>query len=216
MAFCNSCGAPLQAGARFCEKCGTAVTPGTTPGVISPASPAAAGSTVAPAPAPQQGSGLRTLLIVGAVLAGLVILGIVASVIVGMHIARHSRVTQEGNKVKVETPFGTMESNQDADEVARNLGVDVYPGARPMKNGSAVAAIGGMKTATARFETDDSADKVADFYKQKLPNANVTQSNGDHYAIVQSNQNGALTISITAAGGATQINIANVQKGGNQ
>jgi hypothetical protein len=145
-----------------------------------------------------------------------VILGIVASVIVGMHIARHSRVTHEGNKVKVETPLGTVESNQDPDEVARNLGVDVYPGARPLKNGSAIAAIAGMKTATAQFETDDSADKVADFYKTKYPNANVTESNGDHYAIVQTNQNGALTISITPGGGATQINITNVQKGSNQ
>jgi hypothetical protein len=145
-----------------------------------------------------------------------VILGIVASVIVGVQIARHSHVTQEGNKVKVETPFGTVESNQDADEVARNLGVDVYPGARPMKNGSAVAAIGGMKTATARFETDDPANKVADFYKKKYPNANVTEGSGDHYAIVQTDQNGALTISITPGNGATQINITNVQKGGNR
>lgn len=215
MAFCNSCGAPLQAGAAFCEKCGTAVTPDAKP--TSAFAPPPAGPPIATAPAPpQQGKGLKTFLIVAAVLVGLVILGVVASVIVGLTIARHSHITQEGNKVKVETPFGTMESNQDADEVARNLGIDVYPGARPMKNGSAMAAIGGMKTATIRFESDDSADKVADFYKKKFPNANVTQSNGDHYAIVQTNQSGALTISITPGNGATQINITNIQKGSNQ
>jgi hypothetical protein len=191
------------------------VTPGGKPAAISPAPSTPAGSTVAPTPARPQSSGLRTFLIVAAVLAGIVILGIVASVIVGMHIARHSRVTQDGNKVKIETPFGTVESNQDADEVARNLGVDVYPGARPIKNGSAIAAIGGMKTATAHFETDDPAGKVADFYKTKYPNATFNQS-GDQYSIVQTNQEGALTITITPGNGANQITITNVQKGGSR
>lgn len=147
---------------------------------------------------------------------GIVILGIVAAAIVGIQIARRTHVRHEGDKVKVETPFGTVESNQDADEVARNLGVDVYPGARPMKNGSAIAAIGGMKTATASFETDDSPDKVADFYKNKFPNANLTQSGNSHYSIVQTNNGGALTISITPANGTTRINITNVQKGGDR
>lgn len=211
MAFCNSCGAPLPAGAAFCEKCGTAVTPGAKP-LSSP--PVPVGSPISTTP-PQQGKGLKTILIILGVVGGVVILGIVASVIVGLQIARRTHVRHEGNKVKVETPFGTVESNQDADEVARNLGVDVYPGARAIQNSGAVTAVGGVKTVTARFESDDSADKVADFYKKKFPNANVTQSGGDHYAIVQTSGDGALTISITPVHGTTQINIANVQRGGN-
>jgi hypothetical protein len=213
VAFCNSCGAPLPAAAAFCEKCGSAVTPGAKPLSAPVSVPVGSPSPTTPA---QQGKGLKTILIILGVVGGVVILGIVASVIVGLQIARRTHVRHEGNKVKVETPFGTVESNQDADEVARDLGVDVYPGARAIKNSGAIAAIGGMKTVTARFESDDPSDKVADFYKKKFPNANVSQSGGDHYAIVQTNSDGALTISITPRNGATQINIANVQKGGDR
>jgi len=209
MAFCNSCGASLPAGAAFCEKCGSAVSPGN----VAATSTTPAPLTTPSGAVPQKSGALKTILIVGGVLVALVILGIATTIIVGVKIASRTHVRQEGDKVKVETPFGTVESNQDPEEIAKNLGVDVYPGARPLRNNSAAVAIGGMRTVTAQFETDDSVSKVADFYKKKLPNANVSEGRSDHYTLVQSDSNGALTITIAPAGSSTHINIANVRKG---
>jgi len=211
VAFCNSCGASLPAGAAFCEKCGKPVNAG---GGISAPQPSTVG-TASPATPPQQRSALKIISIAGAVLLALAVLGIGTSVIVGMKIASRTHVRHEGDKVRVETPFGTVESNQDADEVAKNLGVEVYPGARAVKNTAATVAIGGMRTVSAQFQSDDSVGEVADFYKQKFPNANVTEGGRDHYTIVQSDTNGALTINIAPLGSGSQISIANVQKGSN-
>lgn len=47
-AFCSNCGAPLAAGARFCDKCGTAVAGQSAP----PGTPTAAVASPAPYPAP--------------------------------------------------------------------------------------------------------------------------------------------------------------------
>lgn len=209
MAFCNSCGASLPNGAGFCEKCGAAVTPGSTP-AISSTTPAG----VTQPPPPVQGSALKTILIIGVVLVALVVVGIATSVIVGIKIARRSHVKQEGDKVSVYTPFGTVETNADAEAAAKNLGMEIYPGARIVKNSSASAVIGGMTTVAARFESDDSVSKVADFYKHRFPNANVTAGGGDHFTIVQSDSNGAITINITPLGNGSQFNIANIHKGG--
>ncbi len=209
MAFCNSCGASLPDSAKFCDKCGTAVNPGTV--AVSSTIPSA-GTTPA-APAPRQGNTAKTLLIVAAVIGGLLVLGIATSVLIGLKIASRTHVRQEGDKVKIESPFGTVETNQDAAEIAKNLGVDIYPGARALEKNSATVAIGGMHTVAAQFETDDPVNKVADFYKKKFPNANVTEGGSDHYSIVQTDKQGVITISIAPGGSGTQINIANVQRG---
>ena len=64
MAFCNSCGATLNAGTKFCNKCGATVS--------APVPPAGASS----APANKGGSSaLKIILIVVAVIVGLGILG---------------------------------------------------------------------------------------------------------------------------------------------
>ncbi len=209
MAFCNSCGASLPDGAKFCEKCGTAVNPGTV-AVSSTIPSATTPAAVTPA---QQGSTGKTLLIIAAVIGGLLVLAIAASIVIGLHIARRTHVRQEGEKVKIDSPFGTVETNQDPAETAKQLGVDIYPGARALQDNSSTVAIGGMRTVAAQFETDDPSTKVADFYKKRFPNANVTEGGSDHYTIVQTDQHGVLTINIAPAGSGTQINIANVQRG---
>jgi len=39
---CQNCGAPLEAGAKFCVRCGTSVTSNATPQAVAPAAPAPA------------------------------------------------------------------------------------------------------------------------------------------------------------------------------
>lgn len=205
MAFCNSCGTNLQAGAKFCPKCGAAV-------------PAAAATTVPSAPGtavpaqPNQGSNaLKIVLIVVAIVVGLGILAIGSLSFVAWRIARHSHIhTRDGN-VHVETPFGTVETSDDPQLAARNIGIDVYPGAVFQKDGSANVSLGGMHTTAVNFETDDPASKVADFYRNKFPNANFTSANGV-YSIVSGDKDNVLTITIEEQDEKTQVHIAKVTK----
>ena len=199
MAFCNSCGATLEPGAKFCPKCGTTVPMA-----------AAVPTTVPPAPAsPSQGSGaLKVILIVVAVIFVLGILGIGTLVFVVRRVAQNSHVQNKDGNVRVVTPFGTVQSTNNPDEASRNLGIDLYPGARVLKGNS--ATIGGMHTVEAEFESDDPAEKVMAFYSSKLPTANVTTKDQNHYAIVSTDNNNLINIKIEPVNGKTRIKIANV------
>jgi flagellar basal body-associated protein FliL len=199
MAFCNSCGATLEAGAKFCPKCATTVPMG---GAIPPSVPSA------PA-APPQGSGaLKIILIVVAVAFVLGVLGIGTLVFVVRRVAQNSHVRNKDGNVRVETPFGTVQSTNDPNEASRNLGIDLYPGSRVLKGNT--ASIGGMHTVEAEFESEDSAEKVMEFYSSKFPNANVTTKDRNHYAIVSTDNNKLVTIKIEPEEGKTLIKIANV------
>ena len=199
MAFCNSCGATLEAGAKFCPKCGTTVP---MAGAIPPSVPSAT-------TAPPQGSGaLKIILIVVAVAFVLGVLGIGTLVFVVRRVAQNSHVRNKDGNVRVETPFGTVQSTNDPNEASRNLGIDLYPGARVLKGNT--ASIGGMHTVEAEFESEDSAEKVMEFYSSKFPNANVTTKDRNHYAIVSTDNNKLVTIKIEPEEGKTLIKIANV------
>lgn len=127
---------------------------------------------------------------------------------IGLRIARHTHVTQSGDSVHVQTPFGTVITN--SADVSRDLGVDIYPGARMLKSNAANVETAGVHTVAAQFETDDPASKVADFYKAKFPDANVNVSNQDHYTIVSTNNKNLITINIEPQGAKTLISVANV------
>jgi hypothetical protein len=172
---------------------------------------------VASTPAPTSGGGaLKAILIVVGVI---VIVGILAVASLGFfawRVTRHSHVSQNGQDVKVETPFGTVESNNDPQAAARDLGVDQYPGAQVLKQGSNSATFGGVHTSTLSAETTDSVDKVCSFYKPKFPNAMVMTSQSDQCTIVSNDQKNMITITVKEQSGKTRIVIANVRKSGTQ
>jgi hypothetical protein len=196
MAFCNSCGTSLANDSQFCPKCGAAQAGGATPAPIAQAG------------ARPHGSSLRLWLAIAAGLAALGVIVIAMLTLVGLHIARHTRVTENGDNVRVEGPFGTINTN--TGDVSRNLGVDVYPGARLVKDSGANVQVGNMQTIAAEFESDDPPEKVADFYKSKFPNANVTVSNPHDYTIVSLDKKNMLTINIEPENGKTRLKIASV------
>ncbi len=200
MAFCNSCGATLAVGARFCPKCGGAV----------PVAAAATPVTASPAPAasPQSSSALKIILIVVAVIVVLSILGIGTLAFIVRRIAHRSHIENRDGNVRVETPFGTVQSTNNPDEASRNLGIDLYPGARVLKGNT--ATIGGMHTVEAEFESDDPPEKVSAFYSSKFPNANVTTKDQNRYTIVSTDKKNLITINIEPEDGKTRITIANV------
>lgn len=198
MAFCNSCGSTLEPSQKFCPKCGAA-NPGSSASAASSAQPIGA----------QGASGTKIIVIAVAVIVGLMILGMGVASLIAWQIARHSHVETSGENVKVETPFGTVETSRNAEDAARNLGVDVYPGAKALKDNAGTVTMGNMTTTDAEFETSDPVDKVADFYKQHYPNANVTHAE-DEYTIVSTSKDSAITINIKPRQGTTHIVIANI------
>jgi len=209
MAFCNSCGATLNDGTKFCNKCGAAVPAGpAVPGVTATAPPAP----LAPPPSKGGSSALKIILIIVAVIIGLGILGIATVGFIGYRIAKSAHVTQHGDNVKVETPFGSMETNKDPEQAAKDLGVEVYPGAQAQKNGTATMTFGNMRTVTATFEISDSVDKVCDFYKAKFPSSTMTTSDQNHCTIMSGDQQNMITITVQASGDTTKLVIANVSK----
>ena len=164
---------------------------------------------LAPA-APKSNSALKIILIVVAVIVGLGILGVGVASFVAYRIATHTRVHNRDGNVRVETPFGTVQTSTDPDEAARNLGIDVYPGAQVVKGSSSNMNMGNMHTASAEFESSDPVSSVAEFYKSKLPGANVISSAGDHYSIISTDKKNMLTINIEPRDGKTRIQIARV------
>ena len=204
MAFCNSCGATLDAGAKFCNKCGTTQAGAASIAPVFTPAAAAAGT-------PQKSGGaLKVILIVVAVIVVFGILAVGAFSFFAYRIARHSRVHNENGNVRVETPFGTVNTTTDPDEAARNLGIDSYPGATVVKGTTSDMTVDNMHTASADFETGDPVSTVAEFYKSKVPNANVVSSTGDHYAIISTDKKNMLTINIEPKNGRTRIHITKI------
>ena len=201
MAFCNSCGAQLTEGTRFCSKCGAPIT-GT------PAAPTGAPST--PATTAGSSNALKAILIIVGAIVLIGIVGIASLTFIGMRLARHSRVTQEGEHVKVETPFGTAETSKDPEDAAKELGVDVYPGADPQKEGASTATFGRVRTVSAAFQSDDSVDKVCAFYRSKFPNATVSTSDQNRCTIVSNDPPNMITINVEPSGDGSKFQIASV------
>lgn len=211
MAFCNSCGSDLAPGAKFCTKCGAVVagapaTPAPTSAASSPA--------VTPGPsAPRTGSSsVKIILVVIGVLVIFGILGVATLAIIGVHIARRTHVSEDGNRVKVETPFGSVDTSKDPQQTAKDLGVDIYPGAQPQSDGSATANFGGIRTVAATFISSDPVDKVCDFYRAKFPNAMSSVSSQNHCSIVSTDQGNVVTITVAPSGNSSKIQISSVNK----
>lgn len=205
MAFCNSCGATLNEGAAFCSKCGAAT--GTAAPRMSPAT-----SGPVSAPPKQDNSAVKTVLIVVGVIVVLGVIAIATLTFVGLHIAKKTRVTQDGDNVRVETPFGRVETSKDPEQAAKDLGIDIYPGAEVQKNGASTAVFGGVRTSTAVFESEDSTDKVCSFYREKFPNAKVSASEQNHCAIVSQNGAEVVTINVDRRGDGCRFQITTVNR----
>lgn len=202
MAFCNACGTNIVPGTRFCSKCGAAILtsslpPAASPPAIGSVPPAAPVPPATPAPVPASGSGaLKAILIVVGVIVLVGILGLASLGFFAWHVAHRTRVRHEGDKVKVETPFGTVQTTRDPQEAARNLGVDVYPAAKVLDEGATSTTFGAIHTSALNFETSDSVDQVCSFYKPKFPNAMVMSTEANQCSIVSNDQKGMITINV--------------------
>ena len=211
MAFCNKCGTAITQGTRFCNKCGAPIL---ASGFSSTApSPAPSTPTATPTQAAPQGSNALkvVLIVVGAVIV-IGVLAVGAITFVGLHIAKRSRIHEEGDRVKVETPFGTVESTKDPEQAAKNLGIDIYPGAEVQKDGASSSVFGNIRTVSVNFESSDSVDKVCTFYKARFPNATVSTSEENHCTIVSTAAPNVTTINVESRGSGAKFQISTVAK----
>ena len=204
MGFCNSCGATLAEGTKFCSKCGAAITgaPAATPQPIAPGPPPSSGSS----------SALKVVLIIVGVIVLIGVLGVATIGIIGYRIAKNAKVSQKGDDVKIETPFGNMETSSDPQKTAEELGVEIYPGAQVQKSGAASVTFGSIHTVTANFESSDSVDKVCDFYRAKFPGATVQSSDQTHCSIVASGSGNSTTITADSRADGSSFQIVAVTK----
>jgi zinc-ribbon domain len=216
MAFCNSCGAAVNPGTKFCNKCGAPQGAAANAAPAPPVAPAPA-AVAAPAPAAAAGgsSALKIILIVIAVIVGIGIIGVGTVSFFIYRVAKSSHVTQEGDHVKAETPFGSFETSKDPAQAAKDLGIDIYPGAEVQKNGTATASIGSIHTVTAIFESSDAPDKICSFYKAKFPAATVATSDERRCTIVANDQKDMLTINVEGNGDSTKLQFTRVSKKSN-
>jgi len=203
MAFCNSCGAQLAEGTKFCAKCGAAITgAATTPQAIAPGPPPSTGSS----------SALKIVLVIVGVIVLIGVLGVATIGIIGYRIAKSSKISQKGDNVKVETPFGGMETSTDPQKTAEELGIDIYPGAEVQKDGTVSFTLGSLHTVTAKFESSDSVEKVCDFYRSKIPNATVQSSDQSKCSIVATGEGNSTTIEAHSSGDGSRFEIVVVKK----
>src|SRR4029077_7586145 len=203
MAFCNSCGAPLNEGTKFCNKCGAAVS----------GSPAAIAQPIAPAPPSKGGSSaLKVILVVVGVIVLIGVLGMVTCGIVIHRAMKSARVSQKGDNVKVETPFGNMETSTDPDKTAQELGVEIYPGDQVQKAGKASVTLGSLQPVPVNFESSDSVEKICDFYRQKFPSAQVASSDQNRCSIVSGDKGNSTPISVQASGDGSRFTIVTMTR----
>jgi hypothetical protein len=167
-----------------------------------------------PAPPPSSGgsSALKIILIIIGVIVLIGFLGLGTLAFVGYRLAKSSHVTQNGDNVKVETPFGTVESSKDPEQAAKELGVDIYPGAQVQKAGAASATFAGIHTVTATFQSSDSVDKICSFYGSKLPAAHLTTSDQNRCTIVSNVPPNMITLNVDPNGDGSKFLITSVTK----
>ena len=209
MAFCNKCGTAITQGTRFCNKCGAPIL---ASGFSAPAPSTPTATSTQTAPSQGSSNALKVVLIVVGAVIVIGVLGLGALTFIGVHIAKRSRMHQDGDRVKVETPFGTVESTKDPEQAAKNLGIDIYPGAQVQKEGASSALLGNIRTVSVNFESSDSVDKVCSFYKARFPNANVSTSEENHCTIVSTAPPNVTTINVESRGSGSKFQISTVAK----
>ncbi|HXZ79826.1 MAG TPA: zinc ribbon domain-containing protein [Terriglobales bacterium] len=198
MAFCTSCGAPMDATATACARCGARATP-----VAAPPSPAAVQRP------PARGGALKLVLIILAVALGFGVIGIGAATYIAVKFARHSRIEEREGRTNIQTPLGSVQTSKDPAEIASRLGVPIYPGAKVADEG-AMVNMAGAHVASGVFTSDDDPQKVFDFYRERYPQANVKRENAGTGEIVLTSGHKVLTIKVQAQGSGSRIEIANV------
>lgn len=151
------------------------------------------------------------------VLIGLAIIGVIAAAL----FLKNLRVTTTGDdRVRVDTPVGTLRVKGHARLDPRALGVPIYPGAvrEQVDGGSASVELDWdsrhteLALVAADYSTDDAADQVIDFYKRELPHWMVSHSHKHGFQMELTDRGYRRFIAISEREGRTHIALASLGK----
>jgi hypothetical protein len=173
---------------------------------------------MAPAPVPSTqpvatGGGSGVLKIILIVVAVIFAIGIICVGTIGYfaHRVYKSAIIHDSNgHTTIKSPIGNMESSDDPDQAAKDIGVDIYPGSSVVKGSAASVSFGKAKTSGAQFETSDPPASVAEFYKSKYPQAMFSSSETNHFSLVAGGKEDITTINIEPEDGKTRIAISRI------
>jgi zinc-ribbon domain len=235
--YCERCGNQLRPGAKFCHSCGAGAPVQTSAPPSSgyqpqsyPQSPQGWSS---PPPSyvepPTRSSSVAKFIIISL----LVILGFVGVVGIGAWVlfrraVRSVNVTEDSSgrpAIAIKPPGGgELKIGAGSAVTEAELGVPIYPGSTPSKDGGSVSisgsGVGGMRNGwvgVATFTTEDSVDQVQEFYREKLGKNMETfdQERGGKRTVVFNTKTGRglRTITITDEPDTlTKIAIVNIGK----
>lgn len=205
MAFCTGCGAQIDDNVSFCTKCGAKT--GAAGQAVSTGGAAAAPAMQA-APAKGNNTVLKVVLVIVGIFVLFGILAVAGMFYVGYKVKNSVKV--DGNTATIDTPWGKVASTNDPEAVAKQLNVDLYPGAKATDT-SGVVTLGNITTGAMTLETSDSVDAVMNFYKAKYPKAQVMSSGDSHSVLMVGDKDNLLTITVDGSGGTTTIQISRTQ-----
>ncbi len=119
----------------------------------------------------------------------LVLAAIATLLVAGCSIQTKKAEEKKGEKVDIQSPLGSLHVETDEQAKNRDTGLPVYPGAREARSdehdkAKANVDLGfagfGLKVIAAKYETDDRAEKLKDFYRKALSKyGKVIECNGD-------------------------------------
>jgi len=167
----------------------------------------------------QRGGVVSGVLITLAVLLGLVV---AAAVVGGLYLAHNIRVEESrsasGKSVEVSTPLGSLRVHESDRLDPVKAGIPVYPGAASEQWDSQSVSLEldfgsehkELTVTAAQYSTDDSVDKVVEFYKKELPHWIVAKKRRGGVLMEYSERGYKRFIGVTERRGRTRIVLAQV------
>ncbi|MBZ5592612.1 MAG: hypothetical protein LAP39_10285 [Acidobacteriia bacterium] len=166
----------------------------------------------------ERGGVLAGVLAAILILAALAVVGVFMA---GMYLADNIHVEKtknaKGESVQVETPIGSMRVQQYQKLDPKLIGVPVYPGAvREDRNGAASfdfsfdSAHKEFTVLAAEYSTNDSVDKVREFYHRELPHWIISTKRHGGVQMEYTEDGYKRIVSIREQDGQTRIGLASI------
>lgn len=166
----------------------------------------------------ERGGVLAGILVAFLILAALAVAGVFMA---GIYLADNIHVqktrTAKGETVQVETPIGSMRVQQHQKLDPKVIGVPVYPGAvRRDENGAASidfsfdSAHKEFTILAAEYSTNDSIEKVREFYHRELPHWIISQRLRGGVKMEYTEEGYKRIIAIHEQDGETRIGLASI------
>lgn len=126
-----------------------------------------------------------------------------------VYFIRHTTIVTTGKDgSRVEAPSVTVTTNANPAQLAKQLGLEILPGATESKG--AQAEMNNSNIITVSFRTKETPRRVMGFYHVRYPDATV-KAEGKGAVLVLVSLRDTLTIKAIPNGGATEVQVSDIQ-----